>query len=195
VCLQGYRFADLLAVEEIVPSTGLPEKTAQAYAGTVLDRFVNPWIDHEWRVIVQNQTAKFRTRVLPSIMDSVRKTLAVPPGLALAFAASLRFVRTITRTGSGEGSGWWRGDGYPIVDVDLDLIDRHWRALDSEPAPGPIAAARCQQFAERALGDSAIWGRDLTTVPGLMDAVVGSLVVLESEGADRAMGLARSSGS
>src|SRR5881398_3191603 len=42
--------------EEIAPATDLPADAAVAFAGTVIDRFGNPWLDHEWRVIA-NATA------------------------------------------------------------------------------------------------------------------------------------------
>jgi len=53
----------------------------------VLERFANPWLEHEWRIIATNQEDKFRIRVVPLI---VRRSA---PGLALAAAAHLTFTR------------------------------------------------------------------------------------------------------
>src|SRR3989442_7019100 len=44
--------------EEIVPATDLPADAAVAFAGTVIDRFRNPWLDHEWRGVAANHPAE-----------------------------------------------------------------------------------------------------------------------------------------
>ena len=55
--------------EELVPATELAADAATAFARTVIDRFRNPWLDHEWRVIATNQTAKLRLRVVPALVE------------------------------------------------------------------------------------------------------------------------------
>jgi len=76
--------------EEILPATDLPADAALAFAETVIDRFRNPWLDHEWRVIAANQTAKLRLRVVPSLTAFARKRGTAPHGLTLSLAAYLR---------------------------------------------------------------------------------------------------------
>ncbi len=73
--------------EEIIPATDLPADDARAFADQVLERFANPWLDHEWRIIATNQEEKFRIRVVPLI------TRRAAPGLALAAATHLTFAR------------------------------------------------------------------------------------------------------
>src|SRR5207245_1451263 len=100
--------------EEIVPATDLPADAAVAFAGTVIDRFRNPWLDHEWRVIAANQTAKLRLRVVPSLIGFARKRGVggiAPQGLALGLAAYLQWARS-----------------HPAGDADLPLIERHWQS-------------------------------------------------------------------
>ena len=98
-------FLKRLLFEEIIPATDLPAVEARAFAHAVLERFANPWLEHEWRVIATNQEDKFRIRVVPLIMASFR-TRAVaepalqgtdktpPSNLSLAAAAHLTFTRT-----------------------------------------------------------------------------------------------------
>lgn len=81
-------FQKRLLFEEIIPATDLPAGEARAFAHAVLERFANPWLEHEWRVIATNQEEKFRIRVVPLIVR--RPDL---PGLALAAAAHLTFTR------------------------------------------------------------------------------------------------------
>lgn len=153
---------------EIVPAFPGPSSDAAWYAQRVLERFRNPWLEHEWRVIATNQTAKFRVRVVPSIVDAGRVTGIAPPGLALALAATIQLARS-------DGTGWWGGDARRIVDVDRHLIARHWRRGQSAPAVEPVPAA----LVDGALGDAAIWGRDLRTVPGLVEATTRAFATLQ----------------
>src|SRR5205823_14764004 len=112
--------------EEIVPATDLPADATVAFAGTVIDRFRNPWLDHEWRVIAANQTAKLRLRVVPSLAGFARKRGAggiTPQGLALGLAAYLQWARS-----------------HPAGAADLRLIERHCRT--APPLQGLPGGAR-----------------------------------------------------
>lgn len=124
--------------DEIVPSTDLPPDEARAFAAAVLDRFANPWLEHEWRVISTNETSKMRLRVVPSLLGYAAKHGAAPAGLALALAGYVRYTRCIAGGDAGEGTGWWRGTTYAIVDADLAAVTRHWRAVDPAHAAGPV---------------------------------------------------------
>ena len=80
-------FQKRLLFDEIIPATDLPVDQARAFAHQVLERFANPWLEHEYRVIATNQEEKFRIRVLPLIARRPQ------PSLALAAAAHLTFLR------------------------------------------------------------------------------------------------------
>jgi len=147
--------------EEIVPSTNLPAGAALAFAGTVIDRFRNPWLDHEWRVIATNQTAKLRLRVVPSLTAFARTRGIAPQGLALGLAAYLQWARS-----------------HPAGDADLPLIERHLRAV----APNAL-----DDLARRALSDADLWGANLAELPGLLEATTRWLVLLERDGVDAAL--------
>ena len=73
--------------KEIIPAANIPEPEARAFADQVLERFANPWLDHEWRVIATNQEEKFRIRVLPLIRGDQQ------PSLAMAAAAHQAFTQ------------------------------------------------------------------------------------------------------
>lgn len=173
---------------EIVPGTDLPVAAAEAFAHAVVDRFRNPWLDHAWRVIATNQTAKLRLRVVPSIAHFIAQRRLVPEGLALACAAYLRYVRPVAPGPAGEresergATGWWGGVTYPLVDADLPLIDAHWRAVEPDPAPGPVLAGVLTELAARALADRAVWGTSLSALPGFLEAATRWLLMLERDG-------------
>src|SRR3989449_5945890 len=148
--------------EEIVPATDLPTDAAVAFAGTVIDRFRNPWLDHEWRVIAANQTAKLRLRVVPSLTGFARKRGAsgiTPQGLALGLAAYLQWARS-----------------HPAGDADLPLIERHWRT-----------ATTLQGLAGSALADADLWGVNLAELPGLLEATTHWLGLLGGGGVNAAL--------
>lgn len=168
--------------EEIVPATGLPVGEAEAFARSVLDRFGNPWLEHEWRVIVTNQTAKLRLRLVPTLLRFVLQRNCAPGGLAHAWAGYLRYSRSVGRSSAAEGIGSWRGASYPIVDVELPAISRHWRAVDPNPKPDEVPVEILETLAARALSDTALWGANLAELPGFLAAVTHSLRVLERGG-------------
>jgi len=154
-------FVRHILFEEIVPSTNLPPGAALAFAGTVIDRFHNPWLDHEWRVIAANQTAKLRLRVVPSLTGFARKRGIAPQGLALGLAAYLQWARS-----------------HPAGDADLPLIERHWRAVE----PNAL-----EELARTALSDTDLWGANLAELPGLLEATTRWLVLLQRDGVDAAL--------
>jgi tagaturonate reductase len=164
---------------EIVPATDLPTDAAVAFAGTVIERFRNPWLEHEWRVIATNQTAKLRLRVVPSILGFARKRPGgpAPQGLALGLAGYLLWVHSPL---VGEG------------DPDLTLVERHWRAVAPEPGSGPGLAATLEQLAASALADASLWGVNLAEVPGLLEATTRWLRLLERDGVGAALAALRS---
>jgi tagaturonate reductase len=180
-------FLRRILLDEIVPGTDLPAAAAQSFALAVLDRFRNPWLDHPWRVIATNQTSKLRLRVVPSIVGFTARRARVPEGLALGCAAYLRFGRAIAQQSATEAGGWWRGEAYPIVDVDLSLVSRHWRQADPDLGPGPVPALTLERLAARALADRALWGSSLAELPGFLDATTRRLVLLERDGVDAAL--------
>ena len=152
-------FLRYILFEEILPATDLPADAALAFAETVIDRFRNPWLDHEWRVIAANQTAKLGLRVVPSLTGFARKRGTAPQGLALGLAAYLRWARS-----------------HPAGDADLPLIERHWRTATALPG-----------LAASALADTDLWGVNLAELPGLLEATTRWLLLLERDGVDAAL--------
>ena len=145
--------------EEIVPATDLPAGAALTFAASVIDRFRNPWLDHEWRVIAANQTAKLRARMVPSLTGFARKRGIAPQGLALGLAAYLRWIRS-----------------HPVGDADLPLIERHLRTANT---PQALAAS--------ALADLDAWSVNLAQLPGLLEATTRWLLLLERDGVHAAL--------
>jgi len=183
-------FLERTLFQELVPGTDMAAAPARAFAAAVLERFRNPWLRHEWRVIATNQTTKMRVRVAPAIERFVLHERRVPQGLALACAAHLRYLRPVSE-GAPPGSaphGRWRGAPYPIVDPDLALVARHWVAVDADHASGPLPRDAVERLAARALADEALWGSSLARLPGFLEATTQALARLEHEGVEATLG-------
>ena len=79
---------------EIIPTIQMPKHELVEYAENVLTRFANPYIKHYLSSIALNSVSKFKVRVLPSILQYVKKYYEAPKTLMLAFAKLIEFYRT-----------------------------------------------------------------------------------------------------
>jgi len=91
-------FLRRLLFDEIIPAADVPTDAAEEFARAVVERFRNPWLDHEWRVIATNQETKMRIRVVPLIVAFAHRRARAPESLALACAAHLAFLRLPVET-------------------------------------------------------------------------------------------------
>ena len=86
-------FVRRLLFKEIIPSLDHDRAEAEAYAESVLERFCNPFIHHRLADIALNATAKFSSRLQPSLEAYYRKQGELPPPLVFALAALIRFYK------------------------------------------------------------------------------------------------------
>jgi tagaturonate reductase len=149
-----------LVYAEIVPS--LPYEEAPQYADAVLARFRNPFIQHRLSSIALNMLSKFKARLLPTLIAYQSKYGQLPPRVVLAFAALLRFYR-----------GEWDGQALPVQDDagQVAWFRRQWEAGQTADA---LAAAL--------LGNEALWGADLNTIPGLTAQIARCLERIDGDG-------------
>ena len=80
--------------EEIIPTLDLPRDELIAYAENVLERFANPYIKHFLSAIALNSVSKFKVRVLPSILEYMKRYNSNPETLLFAFAKLIEFYKT-----------------------------------------------------------------------------------------------------
>ena len=80
--------------DEIIPTLDLPREELLDYAKSVLERFSNPYIKHYLSSIALNSVSKFKVRVLPSILEYVKRYGKMPKTLLFAFAKLLDFYKT-----------------------------------------------------------------------------------------------------
>lgn len=154
-------FIQALLEEEVIPSvTGPPRAELEAFARDVLDRFRNPHIHHRLLTISLNSSSKVKERILPSILGYLAGTGELPSRLALALAAFIRLYK-----------GEWGGEMIPLNDDPgvLDWFREQWSRADCH---GDLAAT--------VLASRALWDRDLSQIPGLVDRVSEDLQAIDA---------------
>lgn len=157
------RFMEDLIYNEVIPATDLDQSMLAEFAGEVLQRFRNPTIVHRWESILLNTTSKYKTRVLPSLLDYAAKNKAVPAKLTFSLAAMavlFKDGKTNGRQFAGE-----RAQGRFSLEDDPEAL-AFWQGAWQQYQG---TAASALGTAKYILGSSAIWGRDLNTVPGLAE--------------------------
>ncbi|MBO4915714.1 MAG: tagaturonate reductase, partial [Oscillospiraceae bacterium] len=151
-------FLDRALTDEIIPTLDLPRGELTAFAVSVIDRFNNPYIDHRLLSIALNSTAKWRARVLPSLVEYAARTGALPKCLTFSFAAYIAFYRGGGRSHTVEDDGWV-----------LDFYRAH-------------AEDGAQALAHAVVNNEKMWGGALATLPGFESAVAAALEQIDTLG-------------
>ena len=76
---------------EIIPS--FSGEKLKEYAEQVIERFHNPFLDHKLLSIALNSLSKWKTRVLPSVVDYTEKFGKAPEVLSFSFAVLYVFYK------------------------------------------------------------------------------------------------------
>ena len=135
-------FVRQLVNDVVKPTIDLPKDQMDAFADSVMDRFVNPFIRHLLMSISLNSTTKFKTRLLPTYNDYISRFGKVPTHILFSFASLITFYK-------GK-----RGD----EDIELNDAPEYlefWKKLwqlDSY-----------EEMARTALSATDLWEQDLAT--------------------------------
>ena len=166
---------------EIMPTLTLPMEELESFAGSVLERFANPFIKHKLLDISLNSASKFRERCLPSILGYMEREGKPPRLLSFAWAAFARFYKGAQAdggayTGAREGGGAYTvRDGAEV----LDFFGKLWS--------GPGARGDWEGFASEMLASAELWGRDLSGEAKLRSAVAEDLGKIMRDGVKGAL--------
>ena len=79
--------------KEIIPTLDLPKEELFSYAEDVFERFNNPYIRHLCASISLNSVSKFKVRVLPSLLEYIKRTGTMPEKLLTSFAKLIDFYK------------------------------------------------------------------------------------------------------
>ena len=157
-------FMNKAIYDEIIPTLTLPREELTAFAASVTERFQNPFIDHALLAISLNSTAKWKARVMPSLLGYVEKTGALPKCLSFSLAAMIAFYHRGQERKDGALIAR-RGDNTYEIHDDQWVLDFYYDHRADDNAAIAHAVIHNQQM----------WDGALSAVPGLEDAVVAAL--------------------
>ncbi len=88
------KFVKDCVFEEIIPTLDLPEEELVQYANDVFERFNNPFIKHYCSAISLNSVSKFKVRVLPSLLEYIKRMNKMPEKLIFSLYNLIKFYKT-----------------------------------------------------------------------------------------------------
>ena len=152
--------------DELMQTLNLPMDELQQFASDVLERFNNPFVDHQVTSIMLNSFPKFQTRDLPGLKTYLERKGELPKGLVLGLAAIITYYK-----------GGKREDGVEIVPNDdpkiMELLKNLWATNDARKVAEGVLAAKDLIWTEHG---------DLNQIPGLTDMVTDFLNQIQSKG-------------
>jgi tagaturonate reductase len=121
--------------------------------------------------IALNSISKFQVRVLPSLLEYMKRYGRVPERLSFSFAALIAFYK-----------GKRGNDPIPLNDSpeNLSLFKTLWASHDG-------SRDSIQRMVREVLGKKEIWKDDLNEKKGLSEAVSDYLCQIETRGMEAAL--------
>ncbi|WP_318152626.1 tagaturonate reductase [Paenibacillus terricola] len=150
---------------EIIPAIPYPLDDMNEYADTVFERFGNPYIRHRLEDIAMNSLSKFKVRLLPTLSHYAELGQSIPEGLATGLAGLLRYYRITQADGHYEGRDL-QGGRYVVRDNAelLQQIAAIWANAEQKEQD-------LRTTVEQLLALQTLWEQDLSSWPGLIDAI------------------------
>lgn len=149
--------------DELMETLDLPKPELMQFAEDVLERFNNPFVDHQVTSIMLNSFSKFATRDLPGLKVYLQRKGRLPEGIVMGLAAILTYYK-----------GGVRADGVAYSPNDLPEIISFTQEL--------WAAGDIRKLAEQVLAADWIWHENLNEIPQLTDRLVYYLQAIRQDG-------------
>ena len=100
-CMENEKMCEFVkkcVFDEIIPTLDLPKEELVSYAEDVFLRFNNPFIKHLCASISLNSVSKFKVRVLPSVLEYIKRYEKMPKNLVFSLAKLIEFYKKGTPT-------------------------------------------------------------------------------------------------
>ena len=156
------KYIDKVMFGELLETLNLPKDELIQFGKDVLERFNNPFVDHQVTSIMLNSFPKYQTRDLPGLKTYFDRKGVLPSGLVLGLAAIITYYR-----------GGKRGDDEIKIQDDVKittLLTDLW------------ATGCTKKVAEGVLNAGFIWGENLNLIPGLTEKIVYYLNTIQEKG-------------
>ncbi|MBR2335175.1 MAG: tagaturonate reductase [Clostridia bacterium] len=146
---------------EIVPFVSDDIASTKVFADSVLDRFGNPYLNHQLTSIALNSISKWKARLLPSFKDYYKTHGKIAPHMTVGFAYLMNLYKRLEKK-----------DGKFYVQLptrEIEIID-DLPYLEYFANGGSVA-----DF----MRDVAVWSEDLTAYKGFLSAVESDLAAID----------------
>lgn len=149
---------------EVVPTINIPRDQMDSYANSVLERYGNPFVRHELMSIALNSVTKYKTRILPTVLQNLEDLKHFPDHALFSLAALMVFYRGKR----GEEDIKLADDAWA-----LDMFKELWVDFDG-------SKAACGKIAQHVLSLKSHWEVDLTKYDGVLEFVTDCLYEITS---------------
>lgn len=149
---------------EVVPTINIPRDQMDSYANSVLERYGNPFVRHELMSIALNSVTKYKTRILPTVLQNLEDLKHFPDHALFSLAALMVFYRGKR----GEEDIKLADDAWA-----LDMFKELWADFDG-------SKAACGKIAQHVLSLKSHWEADLTKYDGVLEFVTDCLYEITS---------------
>lgn len=160
-------FIELAIDEEIIPALDMDEKELKEFKEAVINRFKNPYVKHMLMDISLNSMAKYKSRILPQVLETYKRTGKLPKRLLFSLAALIRFYKGVRENGD---TIQLRDDRHH-----LDMYEDLWQENNYE------------NIVKYVLGLKSHWDIDLNSVDGMAELVTKYLENIDKNGVERAL--------
>ncbi|MCH5239834.1 MAG: tagaturonate reductase [Muribaculaceae bacterium] len=157
------KFVNALIDNEVIPVIPEDQKELKEFAAEILERFLNPYINHQLKSIALNSLSKWETRNFPTVKDNWTKLNKLADLSIFTFAALLALY--------APDSGFTPEDNPEHVKI----IQENW---DDKDLKGTITK----------ILESGIFNENFEkVVPGFTDKAAGYLASIRKEGIKKAL--------
>ena len=169
------KFAQQTINNHILPSISMDKEMLIDFANAVIERFQNPFIKHQLASILLNCTSKFKARVLPSILEYHDKFHTFSQNLSFSLAAYI----TLYNTSKINGNHFYiehNGTTCELTDDEyaIQKLTSAWKYYAKTQESATVVV-------NEILGDTNLWGINLTTYPELINDVSKYLYAIDTQ--------------
>ncbi|MGL5545331.1 MAG: tagaturonate reductase [Cetobacterium sp.] len=160
-------FIELAIDEEIIPALDMDKKELEEFKDAVINRFKNPYVKHMLMDISLNSMAKYKSRILPQVLELNNRTGKLSKKLLFSLAALIRFYKGVREN----------GDAIQLRDDKhhLDMYKELWMTNNYN------------EIVKAVLGLENHWDTDLNAVEGMTDLVAKYLENIDKVGVAKAL--------
>ena len=146
------KFVRSSIADEIIPTLDLPAEELESFAAQVLDRFSNPFVNHALMSISLNSVSKFKSRLLPILLDYHKKFGKLPENIVFSLAALIAFYK-----------GEFNHKTIKLQD-DVEVLaffSKEWNVYSGDKH-------QLESIVKNTLQNKSFWGKDLSQIDQLV---------------------------